>query len=196
MTQNKVIGITGNSGSGKTTVCAILAEHGGDVINADAVTHRLMEQGTAVYKKIVSAFGTGILDENKIDRKKLGTIVFNDEKKRTQLENIIHPAVVDEILSSIKNSRAPFTALDVVLLIESGLNKHCDAVWLVTAPEDMRLSRIISRDSLSEEAADARMRNQRNVPPEAADRLIINDGNIENLEKQVADALGEVLNVR
>ena len=193
MMQNKIIGITGSSGSGKTTVCEILAGHGGHIINADAVAHSVMEPGRPAYKKIVAAFGPDILKDEIIDRKKLGAIVFNDTKKRTQLENIVHPLVIDEILSQIRASKAKFVALDVVLLIESGLHRHCDVVWLVTAPEEMRLSRIIARDGLTLEAAQARMRNQRNISPESAQAVINNDGDLESLKEQISAALNRTL---
>jgi len=214
--RSKIIGITGNSGSGKTTVANMI---GGHAIDADKVAHRVMEPGQVAYLKIVSAFGSEILDsdnfDKKIDRKKLGNLVFNDTSKRTLLEDIVHPIVIDEILDEINrinetneinkneinkseiNKIKEFQcvmdspeltfAIDAVLLVESGLHHYCDAVWLVSASPELRLNRIISRDNLSEEAAQSRMRNQRDTAHIAAiaDAIIVNDGDFESLKSQI-----------
>ena len=191
-----IIGITGNSGSGKTTISKILAEMGGHAINADTVAHQVMGKGQKAYKKIVAAFGTEILNESEeIDRKKLGSIVFSDEKKRDLLEKIVHPIVCKEIISQVEDTDAPFIVIDAVLLVEAGLNEVCDFVWLVTAEPERRKMRIISRDNLSPEKADARMRNQRDVRPIAdiAHVIIENDGDLEALETQAAMALRNII---
>jgi len=196
MTQNKfIIGITGNSGSGKSTVSKMLAAEGGHTIDADRVAHKVMEPGQPAYKKIVAVFGQSILDnEGQIDRKKLGAIVFNDTQKRTQLESIVHPLVTDEILLEIANTTASFYVVDAVLLVESGLNQHCNSLWLITASEEKRLQRIIARDGLSPEAAQARMKNQRDTTPIAAisQQIINNDGNIINLKTLVQKSIVKV----
>lgn len=199
MTQSNrkiIIGITGNSGSGKTTISEILGKMGGHAINADTVAHQVMAKGRKAYKKIVAAFGTEILDPSEeIDRKKLGSIVFSDEEKRTLLERIVHPIVREEIISQVEDADASFIAIDAVLLVEGGLNEVCDFVWLVTAEEDKRRKRIIFRDNLSRERADARMRNQRDVRPigDIADVVIQNDGDLEDLEVQIEAALRNII---
>jgi len=191
-----IIGITGNSGSGKTTVAKILETVGGYAIDADIVAHRVMEPDQSAYKKIVAVFGPDILGhEGKIDRKKLGAVVFADEKKRTQLENIVHPLVIDEILKEIAHVNAAFIVVDAVLLVESGLYRHCDAVWLITAPKEDRQKRIIARDDLSQEAAQARMHNQRDTGPIAAvsQTVICNDGSLSTLEALVNESLTQLM---
>ena len=196
MMQNKVIiGITGNSGSGKTTVTQILAGHGGHAIEADAVAHNAMAPNQPTFKKIVAAFGSDILVDEKIDRKKLGAIVFNDTKKRTQLENIVHPVVIDEILKEIAVVDAPLVVVDAVLLVESGLHRHCNSLWLVIAPEEARLQRIIARDGLSKEAAQARMRNQRDTTHIAsiAQWIVNNDGDMSSLKTRVQKGLEDII---
>jgi len=190
MTQNKktVIGITGNTGSGKTTVANMLCNYGGHAIDADVVSRKLMEPEGAAYKPVTSVFGPEILKtDGEIDRKKLGQIVFNDVKKRTMLENIIHPLVTEEILKQIENSDSPVVSLDAVLLVESGLYRHCSAVWLVIAPAKDRLARIIDRDGLSHEDAEARMRNQRDTADieKIAQAIIYNDGDFDGLKSQI-----------
>ena len=198
MTQSDklIIGITGNSGSGKTTVANMLAAMGGYAIDADTIAHRVMEPDQSAYKKIVAAFGPDILGcGGKIDRKKLGTVVFADEKKRTQLESIVHPLVIDEILEEIACADSAFVVVDAVLLVESGLHRHCDAVWLITAPEEDRQMRIIARDDLSREAAKARMHNQRDTGPIAAisQTVICNDGTLSALETLVSKSLDALI---
>ena len=199
MTQNKgktIIGITGNSGSGKTTVASMT---GGHVIEADAVAHRVMEPGKSAYKKIIAAFGPEIVDSgenHKIDRKILGAIVFNSVEKRTILENIVHPLVTEEILAEAAKAESDIVAIDAVLLVESGLHKHCDALWLVTAPEAVRRERIITRDNLAEEAAEARMRNQRDTTQIAdiANNIITNSGDLSSLESQIKVLINDFQN--
>ena len=196
MTPNKkIIGITGNSGSGKTTVANILKDMGGHAIDADTVAHGVMDVGKPAYKKIISAFGDEILDTcGKIDRAKLAKIVFNDVKRRTQLEKIVHPMIMDEILAELEQSDAPIVAVDAVLLVEGGLHHHCDAIWLITAQEEKRLRRITTRDNLSSEAAEARMRNQRDTThiSELAQAVIKNDGDLSFLTSQIKEALNQI----
>ena len=206
-----IIGITGNSGSGKTTVATMLSEKGGHKIDADITAHRIMEPGGRAYKKIVAAFGPEILDPGGgIDRGKLGQAVFSDETKRTQLENIVHPLVEEEILAEIETkskaeaeagiqaevhekSGVPFFIIDAVLLVESGLHRHCDEVWLIKAEEEERMARIIARDDLDSERAAARMRNQRDTTHIAAiaQAVIDNNGDLERLREQVEVAVGD-----
>jgi len=198
MTQNKkrVIGITGNSGSGKTTVAQMLVDnYGAHAIDADEVVHSLMKPQQPAYNKIAAAFGPDILSDGKIDRKKLGAIVFKDTEKRTQLESIVHPIVIDEILKEVDSVGAGLVVIDAVLLVESGLHHHCDSIWLVTAPEVERLKRITTRDNLDDEAAKARMRNQRDTAQIAAIAQLIvgNDGDLDNIISQVQKFMSGVV---
>lgn len=195
VTHKRVIGITGNSGSGKTTVANILAAKGATAIEADKVAHKAFEKGTPTYKKIISAFGPGILGQDEeISRKKLGALVFSDTKKRTQLESIVHPFVTEEILKIIEESHSSLIVIDAVLLVEAGLNKHCDIVWLVRADENLRLKRITTRDNLDKQAAEARMRNQRDTQhiPAISQGIIENDGDMAALNSQIEQLLKQL----
>ena len=195
--EKTIIGLTGNSGSGKTSVAEILHELGAFAIDADKIAHKVMQAGQAAYQEIIAAFGTEILQKQSeekpapIDRKKLGAIVFNNAEKRTQLEDIVHPIVCEKILAEAAASKSAIVVIDAVLLVESGLHHHCDAVWLITAPEDQRLKRIITRDSLSIEAAEARMRNQRDTTKIAkiAQSIIQNTGTKSELKQKTIKAL-------
>ncbi|MCL2400725.1 MAG: dephospho-CoA kinase [Defluviitaleaceae bacterium] len=201
MTQNKpaklTIGVTGNSGSGKTTVTNLLVTCGGYAIDADITAHKVMAQGQPAYKKIISAFGSKILEQSsqEISRKKLGAIVFNDIEKRTQLESIVHPLISDKIIAEIKTATESiahsFIIIDAVLLVESGMHHFCNSLWLITAIPENRLARIIVRDNLSQEMAESRMRNQRDTTTIAniAQVIIHNDRDIKTLEAQVKTEL-------
>jgi dephospho-CoA kinase len=166
-----VIGITGNTGSGKTTVSNILAQMGGYVINADELSHQMILKGQPAYDDIICKFGTGILTGGEIDRKKLGALVFGDAAKLKRLEETIHPRVAEETLRLMAAANAQalnnpcdapaFIVLDAPLLIEAGMNRHCDRVWVVTADAAVKERRIIQRDGLTPEAAAMRIQNQR-----------------------------------
>jgi len=193
MKSNKtLIGITGNTGSGKTTVCKILKDMGFYTIDCDVISHAVLSPGESAYTKVIGAFGTEIVADNgEIDRRKLGSVVFSDHDKRTLLESIVHPAVIDRALDEAAMADSKYIVIDAVLLVESGLHHRCDAVWLVTADEKERLARIINRDNLNQEAAQARMRNQRDTAQIAklASEIITNDGDLDILQWQVKTAV-------
>ena len=153
----KIIGITGNSGSGKSLVAGICASFGAYVINADEINHENMMAGQPAYYEICAVFGTNVLDDyNEINRRKLGEKVFADKGLLQILESITHKYVKKEIMSraaDIATNPADysFIVIDAPLLIEAGINKNCDETWLVTADYATRLGRVRKRDTLSDE---------------------------------------------
>lgn len=192
----KIIGVTGNSGSGKSTVSNILKSFGAYLIMADEIAHKIIMSDA--YVEIVKTFGTDILKEDslEIDRKKLGNIVFNDEKKLVILNSITHPYIIKSIINEIKllyfkKDEYKFIVIDAALLIETKLNEMSDQVWLVHADEKLKIKRLIERDKLSENQIMARLKNQ--MPFEEAkkfaDVIIINNGTYEQLEEQVKKIL-------
>jgi len=164
MTQNSVIGITGITGSGTSTVSAILAERGGYIISADKLAREVIQKGQPAYDEVVRVFGSSVIaDSNRnqeIDRKALGAMVFGNPEKLALLESIIHPAVISRVKDELSHNDAPFVVIDAPLLIESGLHKLCNSVWLVTARDDVRLARIMSRDGISIETARQRLNSR------------------------------------
>ena len=192
-----IIGITGISGSGKTTVTRILAQMGGYTVEADPLAHELMKKGKPVYKDIVAAFGTGILDGNgEIHRPALGKIVFEDKEKLAELEGIIHPQVATLTMAMIAQARITgrykFAVIDAPLLIEAGMHKHCHSCWLVTASHPVRLARIMARDNITKEAAEKRLSSRPgdDALKPYADVIIENNGDsMAGLINQVEDAL-------
>ncbi|MCL2674723.1 MAG: dephospho-CoA kinase [Defluviitaleaceae bacterium] len=167
MTQNKctgaqssplpIIGLTGNSGSGKSLIASICEHYGAYVINADTLNHANMLAGGAAYDEICETFGRGILDNhNEIDRRKLGDIVFADNGKLQTLVAITHKHVIAETHTLIAAVQAnpngyKFIIIDAPLLIEADMHKDCDETWLVTANNEARMARIRKRDNLSDE---------------------------------------------
>lgn len=200
MMQNKlkIIGVMGNSGSGKSSVCRILKNKGAYIIDADKIAHEVIEQDGAAYEAIVDFFGVGILDEhNNIVRKRLGSLVFSDEDKRKTLEGITHQYILQDMYTQMEwarnqGDRYQFIVLDAPLLVEANLHTTVDQVWLVHANEEIRLGRIMARDDLTREQALLRLKSQ--MPFEElqkfADVIIDNDGNMDGLDEQVSRILG------
>ena len=184
----KVIGLTGNTGSGKTTICRILEEHNAYILNADTLAHKVLS-GEASHD-VLCAFGT-------ICRKELGRIVFADESKRKKLESIIHPYVVNEIKAKINELQTSqnayaYIVIDAPLLIEAKLHLLADTTWVVSADEEHRLNRIMARDNISKQEAQARMSSQKAFCELApyAHVILENNGDLASLKEQVQQALG------
>ena len=160
-----IIGLTGITGSGTSTVAGILAHHGGFVCHADKLAHEVMVSSGTAYGEIVNAFGNDVLNANgEISRRALGAKVFGNREKLAKLEKIIHPLVIIRIKELIAEvsymARYTFAVIDAPLLIESGLEGMCDSCWLITAPNNIRLERIMTRDDLDADAATRRLKSR------------------------------------
>lgn len=190
----KVIGLTGSSGSGKSTICEILIKLGAFVIDCDKIAHYNMLVGNVAYKEIVDVFGEEILlSDGSIDRKALGSIVFSDKEKLMLLNSITHKhivAKVKELIVDIKDKPVKYTSIiiDAPLLKEAGLLSVTDRVWAVTANEKTRLARILKRDGIDEEAAIKRFKNQNTDYKEFADIIIYNEfATLEELKEHITN---------
>ena len=186
-----ILGITGNIASGKSTVVKMLVEKGAHHIDSDVVYHELIAPGQPLLARLVDHFGEEILaDDGSLDRKALGAVVFSDAEKLRQLDALTHPAVVTEADRRAFAIQDGVVILDAVKLIESGHYKVCDAVWLITAPEALQVSRLMTRNNLDEAEARKRVAAQPPLDPkrEVADLEIVNDGALEDLRRQVDDA--------
>lgn len=189
-----VVGLTGGICSGKSTVAAMFARLGAAVIDADRVAHELQEPGQPLYEAIVSAFGREVVGEDgRIDRRKLGAMVFADPKARARLEDILHPAIVEECERRIQEagtSGAAVCLLDAALLIESGRQARFDMVILVEASEAVQIDRLMARMGLSRDEALQRIRLQmpREEKRRHASLVIENGGPLEETERQVKAA--------
>lgn len=187
-----LVGLTGGLGAGKSTVARMLAARGAVVVDADELARRAVEPGTEAHRRVVDAFGPGVVDaEGRVDRATLARAVFADEERRRALEAIVHPEVfrmLGEELDRLRGTDA-VVVFDAALLVESGFHGACDLVVVVSAPEEQRLARVTARGM---DEAEARARIAAQAGPEerraAADVVIENDRDLVALEAQV-DAL-------
>jgi dephospho-CoA kinase len=183
----KVIGLTGNIGSGKSTVSRRLAELGAKVVDTDQTAREVVAPDTAGLDEIVKAFGNSVLTPaGELDRSKMGAIVFRDPKARAKLESIVHPLILSKVTKIIKEYRkgqnpGPALILEVPLLIESGMHHLVDEIWLVAVNPETQLQRVLSRDGLSIEQALQRIKAQmpQEQKKEYATKVIDNNGSFE-----------------
>ncbi|WP_061514786.1 dephospho-CoA kinase [Leuconostoc mesenteroides] len=186
------IGLTGGIATGKSTVSALLRQAGFPIVDADIVAREVVEPGTPTLEKIKLAFGPGIIDNGVLDRRKLGQIVFEDGAQLKKLNDIMQPAISSAMADKIKFWRlqnVPILVLDVPLLFERDYdkNKLVDKIIVVTASEEIQLSRLENRDQLSNMEARNRVKAQLPMSQKIAraDYVIDNNGRIEELQKQV-----------
>lgn len=191
-----ILGITGGSGSGKTSVANILSEYGIEIIDGDKVSRLIMEHESEALNETVKVFGTEILDENgRLKRRELGKIVFSDKEKLEALNKITHKYIREYFIEKAKKSDKKIVAFDGAALFESGMNELCDAVLGVVANNKIRIERIVKRDEISPDLARQRINSQKNNEfyIENCDFLVYNNGNEENLLKQVREVLGKLV---
>ena len=186
-----VIGLTGGIGTGKTSVSNILSSLGASMINADKIGHKIYEPNSEGWMEVVNAFGKEILNENQeIDRKKLGSIVFKDKKYLDQLNSITHPRIYSEIeseLQTLSNNNVTVSVVEAALLIEAKWTSLADQVWITVSKENTIYKRLEKRDGLNIEAIKARISSQMSTKEKLkfADVIIKNDSSIKDLEKEV-----------
>ena len=186
-----VIGVTGNIACGKSLVLEELRRLGAETIDADRVAHGVMEPGSEAYVGIVAHFGRDVLGEDGgIDRRRLGAIVFRDPAELAALEHIVHPATVAAIERQIRQSSHDVVVVDAIKLIEVGLDRQCDEVWVVRCEPEQQVERLMRRNGFSRDEALTRINAQ---PPQAeklarADRVIDNSGSIGETMQQVQAA--------
>ena len=195
-----VIGITGGVGCGKSTVLDVLKnKYGAAVIEADKVGHTVMEKGTDAYYQILDCFSNQILDENdNIDRKKLGAIVFADESLLMKLDGIIHPAVKSYIKTFIANEKSKGTSLIIVeaaLLIEAGYRDICDCFWYIFVDVEKRISRLMDSRGYTLEKIHQIMNNQLSEKEfkDNTDDVIDNNGDLNDLMVSIDEKLSKII---
>ena len=187
----KVLGVTGTIGSGKSTVCRMLAEMCCPVIDADSEAHLSYRRGTRAHHEIVSVFGERILDpQGRIDRTVLGGIVFADTQSRARLNAIVHPATRRRVvrrLARLNLEEHAWVVLEATLFVEAGWLDLIDRLWLVAAPVEAVVSRLHRDRGQDENQVRSRLSAQMPVTRmmERADDIIYNDGDIEALRNRV-----------
>ncbi len=174
-----IIGITGGTGCGKTTLLNVIAELGGSVFDCDAIYHELLETNTDLLAAIEARF-PGCVAEGCLQRKKLGAIVFADKSALEDLNQIAHKFVYAAIWQKLETA-GPLVAIDAIGLFEGKLDLLCDVTVAVIAPEESRVARLVLREGISEEYARSRIAAQR--PQEEfqtlCDYSLVNDGSQE-----------------
>lgn len=180
-----VLGLTGKTGAGKSTVSALLKEKGCFVIDADKVASEILEKGSPVIEKLTQAFGEDIVKYNgEIDKKLLAMRAFASREETEKLNAITHPEIRRIILERIEDAKIEeyeVCVIDAAALLESEVRLDCEKIAVVFAPADVRLKRIIERDNLSVTEAKRRMDAQMSDEfyLENADIIIINDGVVD-----------------
>ena len=150
-----IIGITGGSGCGKTTLLNIIQEQGGLILDCDAIYHELLRSDDSLLAAIECRF-PGTVRAGVLDRKMLGNLVFSDKKALRDLNQITHSAVKAEVLRRLEE-QSPLAAIDAIGLFEGGLAPLCDVTAAVTAPRKVRIARLMARDGISEDYAKKRI---------------------------------------
>ena len=182
-----IIGLTGLTGAGKSTAAEILRRLGCHIIDADKVARRVTDRPD-ILEKIKTAFGEECINaDGRLNRRTLGGIVFNDAEKLRQLNAITHPPITTEILAETAKHEGETVILDVPLLKESGLGEVCDLVLRITAPEDVRAGRIMARDGLRRDEAQARINSQSPYDGPCVD--IDNSASEEELARKLTEVL-------
>jgi len=183
-----LIGLTGNIGTGKSTVARVLAELGAEVIDADLMAHEVMRAGTPAHAAVVETFGEEMLaPDGEIDRARLGALVFADPAALAQLEAVVHPATIEAIRQRVAATSAGVVVVEAIKLIEAGLAAGCDSVWVTTCRPEQQVYRIVGGRSLSRAEAWQRIRAQ---PPQEekiarADVVIDTSGKLSRTRAQV-----------
>lgn len=198
-----VVGLTGGISTGKSTVSAFLKSYGLPIIDADILARQVVEPGTPALAQIVKTFGPSILSESDgtLDRKKLGSIIFNDADKRKALNGIVHPAVRKAMVWGIVRCwmrGEKLCVVDVPLLIESGLWRFVGMTVVVSCDEQTQLARLMKRDGSTHAEASSRLNSQLPIPKKLAyaDHVIDNSGTPELLTANVerfVDALSKTV---
>lgn len=156
-----ILGITGGTGCGKTTLLRCVAERGGLILDCDEIYHELLETDPMLLAAIEARF-PGTVEKDRLQRKRLGGLVFSNPAALTDLNRITHSAVKNEVLRRLK-TKPKLAAIDAIGLFESGLAELCDVTVAVIAPEEMRLARLMKRDGISREYAESRIVAQKST---------------------------------
>ena len=174
-----IIGITGGTGCGKTTLLNLIAARGGLILDCDAIYHELLISDKAMLEAIENRF-PGVIENGALNRKKLGAIVFADENALLDLNRITHAAVKTEVLRRLEDAPV-LAAIDAIGLFEGNLAPLCDVTVAVTAPEEARVKRLMLRDGISEDYARSRIRAQHREDwfRERCDYVLSNNGTLD-----------------
>jgi dephospho-CoA kinase len=154
------VGITGGIGSGKSTVCEVFKVLEIPVFEADLIARKLMDENPQIRSKLIEWFGNDIYSGNLLNRKRLATEIFENREWLEKVNNLVHPVVRNEFDKWKNVQKSVYSVYEAAILFESGFYKLMDFTILITAPEPLRIQRVMKRDNLSEEQVRARIKNQ------------------------------------
>ena len=186
-----VIALTGGIGSGKTTVSEIFKSKNIPIIDTDIIAKKLVEQGKPAYAEIIKVFGEKILTKDKnINRQALRQLIFSSDKKRLQLENVLHPLIWNEVNSQLSLITAPYCIVVVPLLIENLSQVKpilFDRILVIDVEEQIQINRVQRRDNCDDSIIKNIMKSQvsRQTRLDAADDFIVNSNNLDSLNEKV-----------
>lgn len=190
------IGITGGIGSGKSVVSELLRSMGYPVFDTDREAKMLMETSTVIRTELIALFGPETYEGNRLNRPYLASRIFTDENARLQVNGIVHPEVRRYLLEWSEAQNSEIVFFESAILYESNFYKMADRIWVVTAPDEIRIERTVARDKATPEQVRARMESQlpQSEKEARADYVIHNDGN-EALIPQVLAGLEKVRDI-
>ncbi len=189
-----IVGLTGQSGAGKTTACEVFSQCGFGIIDCDKVAREVSSIGSDCLNELVLEFSNSILNEdNSLNRKALGKIVFSDKASLARLNEITHPHILKQVSIIIKEleTNFPVIIVDAPTLFESGADKMCDVILSIIARDEVRIPRIMERDLVDEQAAKNRINSQHDVNffIEHSDLILQNNGE----KQEFLDALSDIV---
>lgn len=198
-----LVGLTGGIATGKTAVASMLSELGAPLVDFDVLARRVVEPDRPAWRDIVAYFGEQVLaDDRTLDRARLGEIVFADASKRKKLESFTHPRISELFVAEVRRIREddPEAVIQVAvpLLIEANMQSMFDHLVVVFAPEEVQVERVMRRDGIAREDAEARLRAQMPIADKLdyADSIIDNSGSLEDTRRQVKDLWARLQTLR
>lgn len=191
-----IIGLTGGIGVGKTSVSNYLKEKGFIILDIDKIAKELIDNDSDILFEIEKAFGKEVIKDNKINRKILGQIVFNDKDKLKELNYITHPKIKDnvkEILNNLLKKELRDIIIDAAILFEIGLDEFTDQVWLVHTEKETQIKRLMSRNSINRQRAINIIEKQidNEMLFSKVDEIIYNNSSLDELKKNINKLLNK-----
>lgn len=190
LSNQKVIGLTGTIGSGKSTVAQWIAQSY-PMVDCDQINAKLLEKGEDGYKQLVKLPWI-VLDENQnIDKKKMAQAIFSDLEKKKRVESILHPLILKKVEEWVSNHKEPLLFVEMPVLFEAHAESMFDSIWCICTSEEKAIDRLVHDRHFETEDAHRRIKNQWNVHLKKAksNYIVENDGTLEDLRKKVEDTI-------
>ena len=182
------IGLTGGIGSGKTEASRAFSRLGATIIDTDLIARELVQPGQTALSEIIATFGAQLIDASgRLDRSQLRQAVFANPEQRQKLESILHPRIRERAMALANQAETPYCVLVIPLLVESALDFPLDRVLVIDAPRQLQYQRVATRDAVSKSEIDAILATQasREKRLEAANDVVVNDGDLEQLRNEI-----------